>query len=362
VPGNAPVDDIELARWAAHGNHSAFGMLFDRHLVAVYEAAWEVVQDPELAAEITRDTFVDAWDAIAELPAEAFVEQLLDLARHNAFAWLTANPGGPVDAPPLPAPSLGPGLRTRIVGSLDALGVPVRVKAQDGSGAPTGPPPAELVMSRWDPIVYRLSGLFARTGARVAGVAVLAVVVLAAGAVAVASRGGGGGADDTSLETASDVEPGNAADEPSSTTSTTASTTTTTTAPPTTTASSAAVRGTSTTTRPAPATSAPTTPPTTSRPTPATTATPSVPTILEFDGYTTGQGGCPAGNVNFVMHWKTVQATWIWVHTEGARWEDVDWSQRPDGSTSRCTTYGTKWYLEIRREGDWLEDTAITYV
>ena len=74
MPGNAPVDDIELARWAAHGNHSAFGMLFDRHLVAVYEAAWEVVQDPELAAEITRDTFVDAWDAIAELPAEAFVE------------------------------------------------------------------------------------------------------------------------------------------------------------------------------------------------------------------------------------------------------------------------------------------------
>jgi hypothetical protein len=398
--GNAPVHDVELARWAAHGNHNAFGMLFERHLVAVYEAAWDVVRDREIAAEIARDTFNDAWNDVTELPPEAFVDELLDLARHNAFSWLTANPGiagpevafhtdptEPLDGgppPPATAPSLGPVLRTRIVSWLEVQGIPVRVKAQE-AGAPTGPVsaagprPAAYAMSRWDPIMYRLSGLFERTGPRV-GAAALAVAVLAVAGFVVVGRGGGGGADDTEFETTSETgNAGNAggtdpddraagADDPdeASSTTTTGEATTTTTSPgaSTTTAGNASVRAPGTT-RPASGGGggSPTTAtPTTAKPSPATTAAPSVPTILEFDGYTTGQGSCPSGQVNFVMHWRTAQATWIWVHTEGAVWEDIDWSQRPNGSTSRCTTSGTKWYLEIRRDGDWLEDTATTYV
>ena len=89
---------------------------------------------------------------------------------------------------------------------------------------------------------------------------------------------------------------------------------------------------------------------------PTTTPPPSVPTILEFTGRLSGK--CQDGRDWLVMSWRTVQSTWVWVHTEGAVWEDVP---GPDGSTGRCTTKGTKWYLEIRRDGDWLEDTASVY-
>ena len=84
--------DAALAGAAADGNRDAFGLLFERHLPAVFDAAWHVLHDREVAAEIARDTFAAAWRHIDAVPPEAFAESLLDSAHHKAGVWLEANP------------------------------------------------------------------------------------------------------------------------------------------------------------------------------------------------------------------------------------------------------------------------------
>lgn len=119
-------------RAAARGSGDAFGQLFEHYLPAVFEAAWVVLRDREEAARIARDTFVDAWAGVAQLPADSVAQWLLDGARDRAVDWLRDNdpervvvPLAP-DAPP-PA-SVGPVLRSRIVSSLELRGVPTRAR------------------------------------------------------------------------------------------------------------------------------------------------------------------------------------------------------------------------------------------
>ncbi|HEY8546152.1 MAG TPA: hypothetical protein VIL36_13930, partial [Acidimicrobiales bacterium] len=120
--------DEALARLAAGGDADAFAQLFDRHLAAVFRAAWSVLRDRAVAAEIARDTFAAAWPQIGAVPAAEVADSLVESATRKAEAWLDENPQGravveasPDDATP---PSLGPVLRARIVTALEVQGVP----------------------------------------------------------------------------------------------------------------------------------------------------------------------------------------------------------------------------------------------
>lgn len=325
------------------GDRAAFAEVFDRHLPAVFAAAWAVLHDRAVAAEITRDTFAAAWARGGRAEAADPADSLTASARRHAEAWLDENPqgravaDGPAGADP---PALGPVLRARIVTALEVQGVPTRVA--------TGTPDRQ--QGRRPSLRATAVGL---------GVTLVALV----GGATVALTGGGGDparSDDDAVETAAAEPAPDPDDDPAPTTST-ADTTTTTTPAPTTSGTSPPAdhddEAPSPTLAVAPATTAPPPPPPTTAPRPVTTAppAPTVPTILEFSGYSSGRSDCPSGQVRFHMSWRSVESTWVWVHTEGAVWEDV---AAPDGSTSRCTTSGTLWYLEIRRDGDWLEDTA----
>lgn len=383
--------DAALAGAAADGNRDAFGLLFERHLPAVFEAAWHVLHDREVAAEIARDTFAAAWRHVDAVPPEAFAESLLDSARHKAGVWLEANPQAAAPATGDP-PKVGPVLRARMVTALEVQGIPTKVKVQehvDGlvdfgppslwsrlrtrtTGAKVGgiegwrrPGITEMLGGIGRKMRAGVAGLLASTGGR-RGAAAVAVVVLGASGV-VALGGGTGSPDgDATIETAArrDDEPrrrsldddsADSVDEDAGSPSTTASTTTSTTPPETTTT----VGGPAdddhpepTTPRPvaAPPTTAapadPPPPPTTTRPAPAATARPE---ILWFDGhfYADDRGTCPSGHERLSMWWGTTGGQWIWIHTEGAVWQDVSWGM-PDGNTEVCTPLGTKWYFEIR--------------
>lgn len=128
--GDRGTQDAALVRAAARGNADAFGQLFEHHLAAVFEAAWVVLRDREEAARVARDTFVDAWADVADLPADSVGAWLLDGARDRAVDWLRVNdPDRTVvplatDAPP-PA-GIGPVLRSRIVASLELRSVPTK--------------------------------------------------------------------------------------------------------------------------------------------------------------------------------------------------------------------------------------------
>lgn len=61
VPEVDPVSDAALLARARHGDTAAFGVLFDRHVTAVYWQAHQVVGDATEAEDVTQDTFVTAW-------------------------------------------------------------------------------------------------------------------------------------------------------------------------------------------------------------------------------------------------------------------------------------------------------------
>ncbi|RYY42194.1 MAG: RNA polymerase subunit sigma-24, partial [Actinomycetales bacterium] len=46
---------------ASTGDRDAFGVLYDRHVRAVYWQAFRVVRDADAAEDVTQETFVVAW-------------------------------------------------------------------------------------------------------------------------------------------------------------------------------------------------------------------------------------------------------------------------------------------------------------
>lgn len=146
-------------RSAARGSGDAFGQLFEHYLAAVFESAWVVLRDREEAARIARDTFVDAWADVSQLPADSVAQWLLDGARDRAVDWLRVNDPErvvPPLAPDAPPPAgVGPVLRSRIIASLELRGVPTRARA-----IPVGKarrrrqpkaPPAAAPIPQWPP-------------------------------------------------------------------------------------------------------------------------------------------------------------------------------------------------------------------
>ncbi len=54
-------DDRELIGRVAHGDESAFLMLYDRYAAQVHALALRILSDPMLAEESTQDTFLKLW-------------------------------------------------------------------------------------------------------------------------------------------------------------------------------------------------------------------------------------------------------------------------------------------------------------
>jgi hypothetical protein len=108
-----------------------FAGVFQRDVDAVFEAAWSIVRNREAAADITQQTFVEAWAEFDNTPLEMFDMWLLARARDRAFNWMQVhrpaglNGDGRADDDVTSA-GLGAVLRARIVRVLVRENVPVR--------------------------------------------------------------------------------------------------------------------------------------------------------------------------------------------------------------------------------------------
>ena len=329
VPGNDTVSDATLVSAAARGDRDSFGWLFERHLPAVFETACLVLRDREGAAEVARDTFVDAWADIGSVPPEAFEHWLLARAHARALGWLEmrspARPGAATTQQGLVAgtsrpPSMGPVLRARLVAALEAEGVPTRARL-----AAVG-------------LVQRVAELFGNTGVRLGAVAAVLLVFGLTGILVVKGGPGAGDAaatgDDPRLTGTTTTAAETTTSTTTSTSTTTTTTTTTTTVPATTTS-----RPTTTT---SPPTTAPPAPPAPPPPPPATDPPPAA-EVESFWGFYFGDGNCGWGEQQLSLWWETRNATSARIRPEGGEWITVD---VPDGSTRVCSERRTRWTIE----------------
>lgn len=350
--GKGAASDTALAHAAAEGDEDAFASIFERHLPAVFETAWRVLNDRGAAAEVTYETFAAAWLYRDGFRAERWAESLLESTHHRAQAWLVANPAAvPQASRPDQAaspPNLGPMLRNRIVSALSAQGVPT---GRDESPV-TDPEGRHLAASpgRRGRLagLGGLGGLLAGSRARLA-VGAAAVTVVVIGAVGIGfMRSGSDGAGDDDVETG----PPRPDDPPGATTVTTARRSSTK-ASVTTTAPSTSTTASSTTTTTEPevtTTQAPTTTTTQAPPPPSTTTTrpPSpAPRIVSFTGNFHDYDGdrCGRSEELLSIRWTTENATTGRIRRDGSNWFPLQ--QLPNGGFDLCSQYGTRWYLEV---------------
>lgn len=79
-------DDADLVLATRAGDDGAFGVLFDRWFDRVWDVAWRIVRDREVAAEVAQDAFLAAWQRIDDLREPAsFGGWLLRTSRNRAL-------------------------------------------------------------------------------------------------------------------------------------------------------------------------------------------------------------------------------------------------------------------------------------
>lgn len=66
-------DEVALIKACQQHNQEAFALLVRKHQRPLFTLAVSLLQDDELAAIITQDTFLAAWEALPSLPADANV-------------------------------------------------------------------------------------------------------------------------------------------------------------------------------------------------------------------------------------------------------------------------------------------------
>jgi RNA polymerase sigma factor (sigma-70 family) len=77
--GYSSRSDTELLARAATGDEPAFGALYDRHFEAIYDFVLRTVKDPNVAADVIRAAFIEAWQRARKRKA-----------RNQVRAWLYA--------------------------------------------------------------------------------------------------------------------------------------------------------------------------------------------------------------------------------------------------------------------------------
>jgi RNA polymerase sigma-70 factor, ECF subfamily len=76
-------EDAALAIRASHGESAAFGLLYDRHVAAIYRYVYYRVRDDAEAEDLTSDVFMKALRAIPRYePRQAFLAWLYRIARN----------------------------------------------------------------------------------------------------------------------------------------------------------------------------------------------------------------------------------------------------------------------------------------
>src|SRR5213594_2600130 len=76
-------DDAALAVRASKGEAAAFGLLYDRHVAAIYRYVYYRVRDDAEAEDLTSDVFMKALRAIPRYePRQAFLAWLYRIARN----------------------------------------------------------------------------------------------------------------------------------------------------------------------------------------------------------------------------------------------------------------------------------------
>jgi RNA polymerase sigma-70 factor (ECF subfamily) len=83
----AQTDDAALIALVARHDEAALAALYDRYSRLVYSVAYRVVQQRQLAEEITLDAFQSVWRAAASFSQDRgrFVTWLLSVTRHRAI-------------------------------------------------------------------------------------------------------------------------------------------------------------------------------------------------------------------------------------------------------------------------------------
>ncbi len=83
VTSSGQEEDAVLAGRAARGDSAAFGLLYDRHVTAVYRYVYYRVRDDAEAEDLTSDVFMRALRAIPRYePRQAFLAWLYRIARN----------------------------------------------------------------------------------------------------------------------------------------------------------------------------------------------------------------------------------------------------------------------------------------
>jgi RNA polymerase sigma-70 factor (ECF subfamily) len=98
--GDGPHDGELIAR-ANRGELDAFNILVSRHERAVYSVALRYLRSPQLAEDVTQDTFIRAWQAIDSFrndTGEGFRAWLLRIASNRALDVLRARARRPADS------------------------------------------------------------------------------------------------------------------------------------------------------------------------------------------------------------------------------------------------------------------------
>src|ERR671934_1117123 len=76
-------DDVALAVRASKGEAAAFGLLYDRHVDAIYRYVYYRVRDDAEAEDLTSDVFMRALKAMPRYePRQAFLAWLYRIARN----------------------------------------------------------------------------------------------------------------------------------------------------------------------------------------------------------------------------------------------------------------------------------------
>src|SRR5947207_14684184 len=76
--GNGAPEDAALVREVAAGSEDALGLLYDRHVSAVFATASRLTSDRQIAEEVVQETFLALWNRA----------ELYDATSGSVGAWL----------------------------------------------------------------------------------------------------------------------------------------------------------------------------------------------------------------------------------------------------------------------------------
>jgi len=84
--------DRDLLRKAAQGNDSAFGELYDRYNVPIYNYLLRLIHEQTASEDLLQEVFVAAWQGAGRFRGRSSVKTWLFRIAHNqAVSWLRRN-------------------------------------------------------------------------------------------------------------------------------------------------------------------------------------------------------------------------------------------------------------------------------